>query len=81
MHSFRAALNKHCLRYRTLLLRDQVDLQKEQRLCVICQEKEKSVVLLPCRHMCSCDNCSDGSKIQCCPLCRHPIAHKISVYA
>ena len=63
------------------LVREELGKQKEERLCVICQEKEKSVVLLPCRHMCLCDNCSIHEQIQQCPLCRRPIAHKISVYA
>mmetsp|Transcript_15981 Transcript_15981/g.15342 ORF Transcript_15981/g.15342 Transcript_15981/m.15342 type:complete len:419 (+) Transcript_15981:261-1517(+) len=63
------------------LIRDQMDQQKEQRYCVICQAKEKSVVLLPCRHMCLCDDCSGSNKIEFCPLCRRPIAHRISVYA
>jgi hypothetical protein len=63
------------------IIREELGKQKEERLCVICQEKEKSVVLLPCRHMCLCDTCSIHEYLQQCPLCRRPIAHKISVYA
>ena len=66
---------------KALLIRDQIDQQKEQRLCVVCQEAEKSVVLLPCRHMCLCEACSTNNQVQFCPLCRRPIAHRISVYA
>ena len=66
---------------KALLIRDQIDQQKEQRLCVVCQESEKSVVLLPCRHMCLCEACSTNNQVQFCPLCRRPIAHRISVYA
>ena len=66
---------------KALLIRDQIDQQKEQRLCVVCQEHEKSVVLLPCRHMCLCEGCSNNAQVQFCPLCRRPIAHRISVYA
>jgi hypothetical protein len=66
---------------KTALIRDQMEQQKEQRYCVICQAKEKSVVLLPCRHMCLCDDCSGSNKIDVCPLCRKAIAHRISVYA
>lgn len=63
------------------IIREELGKQKEERLCVICQEKEKSVVLLPCRHMCLCDSCSIHEQLNQCPLCRRPIAHKISVYA
>lgn len=63
------------------LIRTQIEAQKEQRLCVICQEREKSVVLLPCRHLCLCDTCSLHDALDMCPLCREPIAHKISVFS
>jgi len=52
----------------------------EARMCVVCHEREKSVVLLPCRHMALCVECSSHEQMQHCPLCRRPIAHKISVY-
>eukprot|EP01038_Epipyxis_sp_PR26KG_P010099 gene10099-13575_t len=66
---------------KAIIIRDKIDSQKEQRLCVICQEKEKSVVLLPCRHLCLCDNCSQHSQLSHCPLCREKIAHKIGVFS
>ena len=53
----------------------------ERRLCVICHEKEKSIVLLPCRHMCLCADCADHDSLVDCPLCRRSIAHKFSVFA
>jgi hypothetical protein len=63
------------------LIKEAIGTQKEQRLCVICQEKDKSVVLLPCRHLCLCDECSKHDQLKFCPLCRQPIAHTISVFS
>lgn len=50
----------------------------DENVCVICRDEQKTVVLLPCRHLCLCFNCS-GS-IRTCPLCRKPIMNIISVY-
>jgi len=51
--------------------------EAEKRLCVICQEEQKSVLLLPCRHLCCCANCGTQIGHQC-PLCRQVIHRKIS---
>jgi hypothetical protein len=64
-----------------VLIQQELEAQKEQRLCVICQERDKCVVLLPCRHMCMCEDCSSHQLLDHCPLCRRPIAHKISVFS
>lgn len=51
-------------------------------LCVICQDQPKSVVLLPCRHLCLCRNCSYHlrSYRSNCPLCRKTFRETIQVY-
>lgn len=50
--------------------------------CVVCLDRTKNVVLLPCRHMCLCDACGVPSNaITHCPLCRVRILSRISVYA
>lgn len=64
-----------------ILVKNQLESQREQRLCVICCEKEKCVVLLPCRHLCLCAACSRDDRLTQCPLCRDDIAHRINVYA
>jgi hypothetical protein len=64
-----------------ILVKNQLESQREQRLCVICCEKEKCVVLLPCRHLCLCAACSRDERLTQCPLCRDDIAHRINVYA
>ena len=53
----------------------------DRRLCVVCQSVEKSIVLLPCRHMCLCETCAEHEAMKACPLCRRPIAHKFSVFS
>lgn len=63
------------------LISEALQSQAEQRLCVICAEREKTVVLLPCRHLCLCDVCSSYDSMVNCPLCRKDIDHKISVYS
>ncbi|XP_031623844.1 uncharacterized protein LOC116341112 [Contarinia nasturtii] len=51
--------------------------------CVICQDKMKSIVLLPCRHLCLCSDCFKQLRRyrKECPMCRKTYDHSIQVYA
>ena len=55
--------------------------EEENRMCVICQEERKSVLLMPCRHLCCCRDCSRREELTRCPLCRNHISQKIDVYS
>jgi hypothetical protein len=46
--------------------------------CIICLEARRSVVLMPCKHLCVCSTCA--SKVNNCPVCRAYIHNKISVF-
>uniref|UniRef100_D3TMJ3 RING-type E3 ubiquitin transferase n=1 Tax=Glossina morsitans morsitans TaxID=37546 RepID=D3TMJ3_GLOMM len=47
------------------------DLTRDQ-LCVVCTTNPKEVIILPCGHVCMCEDCSEKIK-QTCPVCRGPI--------
>lgn len=51
-------------------------------LCVICQDRPKSILLLPCRHLCLCRNCIYHLRAyrSICPLCRENFRETIQVY-
>jgi hypothetical protein len=38
-------------------------------LCVVCQEQQVTMILLPCRHACLCHSCS-SQIFDKCPMCR-----------
>ena len=54
--------------------------QDEQKMCVVCQDAEKSVLLLPCRHVCVCKSCARNEQLDSCPLCRETIVDRINVF-
>ena len=43
--------------------------------CTVCMDAERSILLLPCRHLALCETCSN--KCSKCPICRTTIASKI----
>nr|CAI5825075.1 unnamed protein product [Callosobruchus analis] len=51
----------------------------ENQLCVVCKSNPKEIILLPCGHVCLCEDCSiDISEI--CPVCRATIEKKSAAY-
>lgn len=63
-----------------------IENEKERRMCVVCQDRSKSVLILPCRHMCLCVECgnhiarSRSRERRKCPLCRTKINTIMNVY-
>ncbi|XP_069356263.1 E3 ubiquitin-protein ligase RNFT1-like [Maniola hyperantus] len=51
-------------------------------LCVICQERQKCVLTLPCRHVCLCTECCVRlyGYQRTCPICRTFIYHSVTIY-
>ncbi|KAF2358749.1 Zinc finger RING-type [Trinorchestia longiramus] len=51
--------------------------------CIVCQDRGRSVLLMPCRHLCLCQVCCSAilrSNNKLCPVCRHPIGTVCEVY-
>uniref|UniRef100_A0A336KQ72 CSON013591 protein n=1 Tax=Culicoides sonorensis TaxID=179676 RepID=A0A336KQ72_CULSO len=50
--------------------------------CVVCLDRKKTVVVLPCRHLCLCTPCSRQlpNFQNSCPLCRNEISETIETY-
>lgn len=55
----------------------------ESICCVVCRDRPKCVLLLPCKHLCMCEECAEfiaGMRQAFCPLCRSTVHKQLSVY-
>ncbi|XP_063973423.1 mitochondrial E3 ubiquitin protein ligase 1 [Diachasmimorpha longicaudata] len=52
---------------------------RDDQLCVVCRTNPREIILLPCGHVCLCEDCSDGIENDC-PVCRAPIEQKNAAY-
>jgi hypothetical protein len=60
--------------------KERLSYQSDHLKCVICLEKEKCILLLPCGHLCLCESCSGNSSLRDCPICRKRIGIKQRAY-
>ncbi|CAH1795065.1 unnamed protein product [Owenia fusiformis] len=51
--------------------------------CVICMCDIRDTLILPCRHLCLCNNCADNLRYQSnnCPICRSPFRALLQIRA
>ena len=69
---------------RYLALMEQLERERDQKLCIVCLTEMKNIVLMPCRHMCLCKNCCkqlmEVHGKRSCPLCCQSIASTLEIY-
>ena len=65
---------------KNLKLRSNLEDEKDKRLCGICQERVKKIVLLPCQHMCLCKQCLEHEEWKRCPICRQGVESNMEIY-
>ena len=53
---------------------------KSNSTCVVCFEAPKCILLMPCKHLCLCENCSERIEIKNCPICRNTVKNKIKIF-
>ena len=52
--------------------------EDDSKKCVICLEEDKCILLMPCKHVCCCEGCSND--VNKCPICRNKIESKIKIF-
>ena len=61
--------------------RERKESSSEGSTCCICKDELKTILLLPCRHLCLCENCSRLPVVSNCPVCRTTITERLQVYS
>jgi hypothetical protein len=63
-----------------MALQQKFDDFEEELLCVICKETRRTMLFLPCKHLCVCQDCSPKVESEC-VICRQQITDRVRVYA
>lgn len=51
----------------------------QDQLCVVCSTNPKEIILLPCGHVCLCEDCAQKISVTC-PVCRGSIVSKAAAF-
>jgi hypothetical protein len=56
--------------------------EERKEVCVVCLDasRARSVLLLPCRHLCLCALCATAEELSKCPLCKARVADMLPVF-
>lgn len=74
-----AALRIHAeMLGRCKTVQQQLSNELEHRLCVVCRDREKSVLFVPCHHVCVCETCRGRLRPYRCPMCQEPVQMHIA---
>ena len=49
-----------------------------KRECVVCHDKEPTMAMIPCGHVCACEDCAEF--LHDCPMCRAPVLEARRIY-
>ncbi|XP_013395504.1 E3 ubiquitin-protein ligase MGRN1 isoform X2 [Lingula anatina] len=68
---------------RSKLETEEEDWEDNGSECVICMSDMRDTLILPCRHLCLCNNCADSLRYQAnnCPICRAPFRALLQIRA
>lgn len=68
--------------WRTKKQRNKELMEEDNSLCVICMERNKCMLSMPCRHLCTCIECNNTLRLyqRTCPICRRYVNYTIHVY-
>ena len=64
----------------TAQAQDELEEAVDELNCIICMDKRKAILLLPCTHLNMCETCAQALPEQICPTCRAPISKQQKVY-
>jgi len=59
---------------------EEMDALSHAKKCLICWEHDISMVVVPCGHLCFCEECCKQYQKDTCPVCRNPITNIIKTY-
>lgn len=62
------------------MLQREIRMERDDKLCCVCQDFEKDVLFLPCKHICVCSGCRTKLVPNRCPVCKQDVRsylHKI----
>ena len=57
---------------------EQLSMERDKSLCVVCLDKTREMNLKPCNHCCLCSSCS--RRLRECPVCKERIIKAEKVY-
>jgi len=61
-----------------VIVEKKITTRYEKEFCIICMERSREIVFLPCRHFLSCDVCC--VRFLSCPLCSKKLDNKMKIF-